>query len=122
MQKSVAAKSHKLDWLLWALVVLIVAGIVVGNIVFAKYALSLRVAVIIVMSLVALFFAYLTSKGQFIWTFLKESRLEMRKVVWPNRQETTRTTLLVIAIVVVMALVLWGVDSLFALVVSNIVM
>ena len=39
---------------------------------------------------------------------------EIRKVVWPNRTETTQTTLIVLAAVIVASLLLWGLDSLFS--------
>lgn len=59
------------------------------------------------------------------WNFLaslaKEARVEIRKVVWPSRQETTQTTLIVVAVVLVMALLLWGLDSLLGWLVSMIV-
>jgi preprotein translocase subunit SecE len=56
------------------------------------------------------------AKGHcFLWRWLKEARTEIRKVVWPTRQETTQTTLIVVAVVLVMALVLWGLDSLLGL-------
>jgi preprotein translocase subunit SecE len=51
----------------------------------------------------------------------KEARVEIRKVVWPTRQETTQTTLIVVAVVLVMALVLWGLDSLLGWLISLIV-
>ena len=34
----------------------------------------------------------------------------MRKVVWPTRHETFQTTLIVIGIVIVFAIIMWGVD------------
>ncbi|MEX5381397.1 preprotein translocase subunit SecE, partial [Acinetobacter towneri] len=52
---------------------------------------------------------------------LKEARVEIRKVVWPTRQETMQTTLIVVAVVLVMALLLWGLDSLLGWLVSLIV-
>lgn len=122
MQKNEAVKSNKLDIFLWLLVVVLVAAMVIGNIYFSSYAVSVRIAVIIVGAIIALYLAYLTAKGKKAWGFMKDSRNEMRKVVWPNRQETTRTTMMVIAIVVVMSLIVWGVDSLFALFVSSVVM
>ena len=42
--------------------------------------------------------------------FLSESRFELRKVVWPSRQETTRTMWVVIAVVIVISLALAGMD------------
>jgi len=48
----------------------------------------------------------LTAKGAQTMGFLSESRFELRKVVWPSRQEATRTTWVVIAVVVVISLLL----------------
>jgi preprotein translocase subunit SecE len=41
---------------------------------------------------------------------VKESRAEIRRVVWPTRQEATQTTLVVGVVVFVMALILWALD------------
>ena len=52
-----------------------------------------------------------TERGGALWQLLKSSRTEIRKVVWPTRQETTQTTLIVVVFVFIMALILWGIDS-----------
>ncbi|MFO6237257.1 preprotein translocase subunit SecE, partial [Pseudomonas aeruginosa] len=57
----------------------------------------------------------------FVQRPLHAARVEIRKVVWPSRQETTQTTLIVVAVVLVMALLLWGLDSLLGWLVSMIV-
>ncbi|MFN3785219.1 MAG: preprotein translocase subunit SecE [Thiothrix sp.] len=44
--------------------------------------------------------------------FMRDSRLEVRKMVWPTRAETTQTTLMVIVIVLILSIFLWGIDSL----------
>lgn len=51
-----------------------------------------------------------TELGQRIWGFAIESRQEIRKVVWPTRDETIRTTLLVFAMVFIVGFVLWLLD------------
>ena len=55
-----------------------------------------------------------TAKGAQARGFLSESRFEMRKVVWPTRQEATRTMWVVIAAVVLISLILaafdWGIQ------------
>jgi preprotein translocase subunit SecE len=43
----------------------------------------------------------------------REVRSEMKKVVWPTREETTRLTIVVIAISVVISLILFAADSVF---------
>ena len=45
---------------------------------------------------------------------IKDSRTEIRKVVWPTRQETVQTTFIVVVFVLLVALVLWALDSFFA--------
>ncbi|MCB1852204.1 MAG: preprotein translocase subunit SecE, partial [Gammaproteobacteria bacterium] len=53
-----------------------------------------------------------TASGRRIWEFATASRTEVRKVVWPSRQETIQTTLIVFAMVLVMGIVLWLFDML----------
>jgi len=53
-----------------------------------------------------LVFLFTTRKGAQTREFLAESRFELRKVVWPKRQEATRTTWVVIAVVVAISLLL----------------
>nr|WP_281271081.1 preprotein translocase subunit SecE [Orbus hercynius] len=54
-----------------------------------------------------------TNKGKSFITFAKESRMEVRKVVWPTRKETIQTTLLIAVITIVVGLCLWGLDTFF---------
>ena len=51
-----------------------------------------------------------TAKGAQTREFLVESRFELRKVVWPTRQETTRTMWVVFAVVILISLMLAGMD------------
>ena len=48
-----------------------------------------------------------------ITTFLKEVKLEIKKVNWPTRQQTFKYTLIVLGISVAMALFLGSLDFLF---------
>jgi preprotein translocase subunit SecE len=52
----------------------------------------------------------LTTKGIQTREFLSESRFELRKVVWPTRQEAMRTTWVVMIAVVILSLILAGFD------------
>ncbi len=52
-----------------------------------------------------------THIGSEIWRFVVDSRTEVRKVVWPTRQETLQTLLIIVIFVSVMAFFLWAVDS-----------
>jgi len=48
-----------------------------------------------------------------IITFLKEVKIEAKKVNWPTKQQTLRYTLLVVAFSIVAAIFLGGIDFLF---------
>jgi preprotein translocase subunit SecE len=52
--------------------------------------------------------------GRNFWQFALESRIEVRKVVWPSREETGKTTLVVIVFVIIMGLFFWLLDLLLA--------
>jgi preprotein translocase subunit SecE len=80
--------SSQAAWLRWLAVV---GGIVLGGVVIA-------------------FSQYGTDLKQFIAL----SRIELRKIVWPNRQETGMTTLVVLAFVVAAGLFFWGLDLVLA--------
>jgi preprotein translocase subunit SecE len=67
---------------------------------------------LLVLSALTLFIFLQTSKGAEFWKLVKEARIEIRKVVWPTRQETMQTTLIVVGFVLLMALILWGLDTL----------
>lgn len=112
---------YPLNWLRWLVVVALVAGGVVANSYFADVALLYRVVALIVLAVVALFVFVNTKQGASIWDIVKESRTEIRKVVWPTRQETNQTTLIVVVLVIIMAFILWGLDSLLGWIASLII-
>lgn len=121
MSAKVEAKESRLDLLKWLVVAVLVVVAVVANQYCSAQPIFYRVLGILVMAAVAGFIALQTVKGRAFFTLAKEARAEIRKVVWPSRQETTQTTLIVVAVVLVMALVLWGLDSLLGWLVSMIV-
>ena len=103
----------------WIVVAIIVVAGVYGNHYFAAEPVLYRALALVVLGLVAGFVALQTSKGKAFWALLKEARIEIRKVVWPTRPETTQTTLIVVAVVLVMALILWGLDTLLGWIISQ---
>lgn len=113
--------STRLDSLKWAVVVALVSVGVVGNNLYADESLLYRVLALLALGGVAVAIAMQTGPGTSLWRLIKDSRTEIRKVVWPTRQETNQTTLIVVAVVLVMALVLWGLDSLLGWLVSLII-
>lgn len=121
MQQTKAVKMTAFDYLKWLVSIVLIAACVVGNVYLDAYSAAIRAAAIIVVVLIALGIAKTTSHGGVAWGFIRESRLELRKVVWPTRQETVQMTLIVALVVALMAIVLWVVDAIFATGVSHIV-
>jgi len=94
---------------------LIAAGVLVGGL-FAYYyylAWSLPIRVLIVLGGLAagIAIALTSTQGQRLWAFIQGSRIEIRKVVWPTKQETTQTAIAVFVFTLIMALFFWGLDS-----------
>ena len=99
------------DWLKWTVVMVLVAVGVVGNWYFGDWPFLYRALALVGLALVAGFAALQTDRGQRVWNLAREARTELRRVVWPNRQETTQTTLIVLILILLFALILWGLDS-----------
>ncbi|CEO40568.1 preprotein translocase subunit SecE [Photobacterium kishitanii] len=101
----------KMDGLKWVVVFALLAAAVVGNYLYSDVSVVLRASAVVALVVIAGILAALTAKGKAVVTFARESRMEVRKVVWPTRQEATQTTFIVLAVTVVMALALWGIDG-----------
>ena len=105
------AAEGRLDSLKWIVVLALVASGVYGNSYYGDQPILYRVLALVVLALVAGWVASLTLKGGDFLTLVKGSRTEIRKVVWPTRQETTQTTLIVFVFVIITGLISWGLDS-----------
>ena len=121
MGTNVDNKAGTLDWLKWLAVAALLAGGVFANWYYQDEMLLVRVSGLLATAAIAVLLALQTERGRSIWSLLKEARTEVRRVVWPTNQETTQTTLVVILLVVVFALILWGLDSLLGWIVSSII-
>ena len=119
--KSQSGKDESLDPVLWIIVVLLVVTGVYGNSYFAAESTLYRVIGLLVLAGVTGWLATLTAKGKAFVTLCLEAKTEIRKVVWPTRAETTQTTLIVVAVVMIVALILWALDSLLSWVITFII-
>ena len=107
------SSSSGFDIVKWSFVLLLLAAGAIANSEYSQVAWAIRTSIGIVVFAVALFVALSTAKGRKAWAFMKSSRTELRKVVWPTRQETIQTTIMVIVMVVIAGLILLAMDSLF---------
>ena len=117
----VASKNGALDTIVWVVVAALVTAGVVGNSYYDTQSVLYRVLALLVLALVAGGVALLSSQGRAFVGMLRDSWVEVRKVVWPTKQESVQTTWVVVVFVAILALVLWGVDSLLSVGVAQII-
>ena len=94
-----------------AIALLLVVAATVAFYVFPEQSAAVRVLGILIAVAAAAVIMLQTEKGREIWAFLQGAQIEVRKVVWPTREETVQTTLIVIVMVIIIALILWGLDA-----------
>ncbi|GAA0490310.1 MULTISPECIES: preprotein translocase subunit SecE [Tatumella] len=102
----------------WLAVAVLIIAAIVGNYYYRNVNLPLRALAVVIIIAVAGAIALLTTKGKAAVAFAREARTEVRKVIWPTRQETLQTTLIVAAVTAVMSLILWGLDGILVRLVS----
>ena len=112
MNKGTASKT--LDNLKWLLALLVFGAAVVGNSYFVEVAFLYRVLGVVFLFILGLVLISFTSFGSNSIKLIRESRTEIRKVVWPTRMETTQTFLVVFISIIVLCLFFWGLESLLS--------
>ncbi len=118
MSESVEKPSGAIDTAKWAVVLALLVTAIGGNYYFEEYSVLYRALGVVALTIAALLLAATTVKGSQFVGFAQDSRTEIRKVVWPTRQEATQTTLIVLAATAVMALLLWLLDQVIVWVVG----
>ncbi len=103
-------QASPLDTVKLALSLLILVAGIVGYHYFEEESQLLRVLGILAVVGLAVAVAATTDIGRRTLGFFREARVEVRKVVWPTRQETVQTTIAVMVMVFIVAIMLWLVD------------
>jgi preprotein translocase subunit SecE len=90
------------------------AAMLIGGIVafynYEQQSLLIAVVAVLVSTVLAIVVFMWSERGQTLWKFIQGSRVELRKVIWPTRQETLQTALTVMVFALVMALFFWVLD------------
>jgi preprotein translocase subunit SecE len=77
---------------------------------FSEESQLYRILGLLAIASVAMGVMYTTRIGYGLWVFAREARTEVRKVIWPTRQETMQTTLMVVVMVLLVGIMLWLID------------
>ncbi len=111
-QKEQQAGSSKDTALLIAAFLLIVGGLSAFYYFVGQFNVLVRTLMLLASLGAALFAAYQTQLGKVMWSYINGAyRIEARKVVWPSRQESIQATLMIAVVVLIMAVLLWGLDG-----------
>ena len=108
-----ASSSNSRDKVFLTIAALLIAGGLFAFYYFDPALNQLVRALILVAGIVAaIALGPRTELGRNVWDAITGSRQELRKVVWPTRQESVQTTLMIAVVVLIMSLLMWGLDSL----------
>ena len=110
--KNIEGNDNGTPLLLMSLLLLL-AGIVAFYY-FSEIRLFYRVLGLFVVLGLACYIIYQTCFGKTVYTYVLESKIELKKVSWPTKQETIQTGIGVIVIVVIIGILLWLLDMLLA--------
>ena len=92
-------------------VLILLAGIV-SYYYLNQISILFRVLIILVSVAISLVIFFQTQRGKVLWEFFQGSRVEIKKVIWPTKQETLQTTLTVFVFVLIMGIFFWLLDFL----------
>jgi preprotein translocase subunit SecE len=110
MNTNAETGSGFLDTVKLALAAAILVGGIAAFYMYEEQSLLVSVSVLLVaVGLGAAVFMQ-TERGRTLWRFIQGSRVEIRKVIWPTRQETLQTALTVLVFALILGLFFWGLD------------
>jgi len=106
-------KSDSDQWKTILAILILVAGLALYYLNPLGFNALTKVLVMLVVISIAVTVFVKSDQGDRFVHFLKETRIELRKVVWPTREETIKTTGIIMVAVVIVAIFLWIVDAFF---------
>lgn len=110
MSSKVETTGNLMDTIKLSIALMICVAAVAAFYIYAEESLLYRVIGLLVAAGISIVIAMQTAKGRHIWGFFQDAQIEVKKVVWPTRQETLQTTLIVILVVLIVAIILWILD------------
>ncbi len=113
MNAKVETEGSGLDTVKLVASIALLASAVVAFYYFSDRSLLLRVLGLLAVTGVSLGIMATTAVGARAMGYFSETRAEVRKMVWPTRQETMQTALIVFAMVIILGIMLWLMDMFF---------
>jgi preprotein translocase subunit SecE len=107
----VSSGESKYDTIKWLFVASLTVLASYGNFHYQEQPLSLRLIGLLIVGLLVLAVGLQTQHGKALIAFARQAKTELRKVVWPSRQETVRMTFVVVAMICVASALMWCLDA-----------
>ena len=101
---------------MWLAVVVVIVGLVAFYWLEGRQTIWARSGILIGGFVFAGLLIAFSGFGSFLKEYVVESHFELRKIIWPTRQETLQTTLVIFVVVVIISLMLFGFDSILGLI------
>ena len=101
----------KSDIVKWAFVAFLLIGGITANYYYHEVLWSLRAIAGLFLMAVVLLLTFQTEQGKIAWRYVADARSELRRVVWPKRDEVVQVAFFVVMMVLMMVVILWVVDS-----------
>jgi preprotein translocase subunit SecE len=121
MVVNMESQSPKVDAVLLSIAGLLFTFGIAAQYFFASQSLLMRFAGFLITVGVSAGIISRTNLGRRMWAFWQDSVVELRKVVWPTKQETIHSTIAVLAMVFIMGVVLWSIDAILVRIMAWIV-
>ena len=110
MTDKVETGASALDTVKLAAAVAILVGGIAAFYLLGDLPLAVRWLMVLAALAAGIVVALQSAQGRAFWQFVQGSRVELRKVVWPTRQETLQTTLVVFVAILAMGIFFWLLD------------
>jgi preprotein translocase subunit SecE len=118
MSEKIETVSNPLDMFKWVIVAVLLGGLVYAYTTYEDVSVLYRALGAVAVVVVAGFIAATTFKGKSFLGFARDARIEVRKVVWPTRQEVVRMTLVILAATALVGVLLYFIDMIIVWVVG----
>lgn len=112
MSSNETQSGSALDNVLILLAVIVLGGAIGAFYYFeTQFNVAVRVGGLLIAVAAAVAILMQSQVGKTMWSYVRGSRVELRKVVWPTRRDSVQTTLLIFVVVLLLGAFLYGVDA-----------
>ena len=110
MTEQVDSGSSALDTAKLVAAATILVGGIAGFYLLGSLPIAVRWLIVLAALALGIVVALQSAQGRTFWQFVQGSRIELRKIVWPTRQETLQTTLVVMVAILALGIFFWALD------------